>query len=94
MRIFQLLDILQERGEPKFLRSLFVDEDPEIRRSDGLAAKNNVMFKIPKFSSTIYEYSFVVSAIRFWQDLPPEIPNSLSLESFKSKLFDFLFSLD
>ncbi|CAG5084042.1 Protein of unknown function [Cotesia congregata] len=76
----------------QFLRRLFTEEDPEIRRSDRLAAKNNISFKMPNFATTTYEHSFVVTAIRLWKDLPPEIVNVLSLETFKVKLFDFLIS--
>ncbi|CAG5090608.1 Protein of unknown function [Cotesia congregata] len=82
-------------SEPKFLRDLFIEEDPVIRRSQRIANRNNnITFKIINFVTTTYEHSFVMSAIRFWQDLPPEISNSLGLESFKTRVFDFLINLE
>ncbi|CAD6229912.1 GSCOCG00006636001-RA-CDS, partial [Cotesia congregata] len=75
---------LLKSGEPKFLRSLFIEESTDIRRSERITAKQiNVSFKMPNFSTTTFEHSFVVSAIRIWRDLPFEVTNSLSLNSFK-----------
>ncbi|CAD6217660.1 GSCOCG00011378001-RA-CDS, partial [Cotesia congregata] len=74
---------LLKTGEPKYLRDLFVEEPPDIRRSERIAAKYSNTFKIPNFNSIVYEHSFVVSAIRLWRELPVEIINSLSLDTFK-----------
>ncbi|CAG5100602.1 Protein of unknown function [Cotesia congregata] len=53
------------------------------RRSDRLAIlRNDVNFKIPNFTTTLYEGAFVVTAIRLWQNLPPEIVNASSLDLF------------
>ncbi|CAG5101668.1 Protein of unknown function [Cotesia congregata] len=68
-------------GEPKLLRDLFIDESPDIRRSDRLATKYN-------------NNSFTVTAIRLWRDLPADIINALSLETFKIKAFEFLKHLE
>ncbi|CAG5089865.1 Protein of unknown function [Cotesia congregata] len=76
------------------MRGLFIDEDPIIRRSHRIATKNNNIFNIPNFVTATYEHSFVISAIRFWQNLPPEIFNSLGLKSFKTRVFDFLRNLE
>ncbi|CAG5109295.1 Protein of unknown function [Cotesia congregata] len=89
--MFKLLN----SGEPKFLRSLFIEEPSEIRRSERIAAKsNNILFQIPNFSTTIYEHSFVISAIRLWKELPTEVINSLSIDSFKNKAFEFFMKLE
>ncbi|CAG5096688.1 Protein of unknown function [Cotesia congregata] len=81
-----------ETGGPKFLRLLFIDEDLDIRRSNRLAAKNNNIFKMPNFSTAFYEHSFLVSAIRLWQELPTEITNSSSLQIFKNKAYEFFMN--
>ncbi|CAG5084884.1 Protein of unknown function [Cotesia congregata] len=76
--------------EPKFLKNLFIEEYPDIRRSDRIAAKsNNITFKIPSFSSTVYEHSFVISAIRLWRELPIELTDSFSLDTFKTTSYEF-----
>lgn len=81
-------------SKPSYLRELFV-EDVDVRRSDRLAAKkNNVTFKIPNFTTTHYEFSFVVTAIRLWEELPTEVINASSIEIFKNKVYDYLFNLD
>lgn len=60
-----------------------------------MAAKyNNVNFKIPNFSTNSFEYSFTVTAIRLWRDLPVDIINALSHETFKIKAFDFFQHLE
>ncbi|CAG5100026.1 Protein of unknown function [Cotesia congregata] len=85
---------LLETGEPKFLRGMFNSEDSDIRRSDRLAAKKNyVSFKMPNFTTVTFEHSFIVSSIRLWQELPSDIVNSYSLESFKNKAFEFFLNL-
>ncbi|CAG5100621.1 Protein of unknown function [Cotesia congregata] len=67
----------------------------EPKRSDRLATKyNNVIFKIPNFSTNSFENSFTVTAIRLWRDLPADIINALSLETFKIKAFEFLKHLE
>ncbi|CAG5096483.1 Protein of unknown function [Cotesia congregata] len=67
-------------GKPSYLRELFVDDDDNVRRSDRLAAKkNNVIFRIPSFTIN-YEYSFVITVIRLWHELPSDIVNASSLE--------------
>ncbi|CAG5073672.1 Protein of unknown function [Cotesia congregata] len=88
---YKLLDI----GKPCYLRELFI-EDPNLRRSERLAAKrNNISFVMPYFSTTQYELSFVVTVIRLWEELPADIiDESTSIESFKNKIYDHLFNLD
>ncbi|CAG5097601.1 Protein of unknown function [Cotesia congregata] len=76
---------LLKSGEPKFLI-----KSTDIRRSERIAAKQiNVSFKMPNFSTTTFEHSFVVSAMRIWRELPFEVTNSLSLNSFKTSTFEF-----
>lgn len=66
---YKLLDI----GKPCYLRNVFI-EDPNLRRSERLAAKrNNIGFVMPYFSTTQYELSFVVIATRLWEELPADI---------------------
>ncbi|CAG5075546.1 Protein of unknown function, partial [Cotesia congregata] len=87
---YKLLDV----NKPCYLRELFVDITG-VRRADRLAAKrNNVKFTMPKFLTTSFEYSFVVSSIRLWEELPSEIVYASSIEIFKNKLYDYLFNLD
>ncbi|CAG5102742.1 Protein of unknown function [Cotesia congregata] len=79
---------LLKSGEPKFLRSFFVEESTDIRRSERIAAKQiNMSFKMPNFSTTTFEHSFIISAIRIWRELSFEVTNSLSLNTFKT--FEF-----
>ncbi|CAG5078254.1 Protein of unknown function [Cotesia congregata] len=78
----------------KLLRSLFIEESPHIKCSDRLAAKlNNVTFKIPNFSTTLFEHLFIVAVIRLRRELPTKMKNSLSLETFKIKAFNFFLML-
>ncbi|XP_044584493.1 uncharacterized protein LOC123264994 [Cotesia glomerata] len=86
---YKLLDI----EKPCYLRDLFC-KDLTVKHSERLAAKKNSSFKMPNFATTHYEYSFVVTVIRLWDELPVDIVNSSSLEIFKNKLFDYLFNLD
>ncbi|CAG5095932.1 Protein of unknown function [Cotesia congregata] len=73
-----------------FFFDIFIDESPDIRRSDRLATKyNNMNFKIPIFSTNSFEHSFTVTAIRLWRNLPIDVINALSLETFKIKAFEF-----
>ncbi|CAD6234119.1 GSCOCG00007571001-RA-CDS [Cotesia congregata] len=82
-------------GEPKFLRSMFVEESPDVRRSERVAARqNNITFKIPNFSTTSYEHSFLISSIRLWRELPPDVINALSIDTFKTKAYQFFHDLE
>ncbi|CAG5073917.1 Protein of unknown function [Cotesia congregata] len=75
---FKLLNI----GKPIYLRDLFI-EDNDVRRSERLAAKKNkINFKLPNFTTTQYECSFVVTVIRLWEELPAEIIEAVSLEIY------------
>ncbi|CAG5100542.1 Protein of unknown function [Cotesia congregata] len=79
---------------PKFLKSLFIEEFPDVRRLDRLAAKlNNVTFRISNFSNfirTLIDSSCNTSTSRdLWRELPTEITDSLSLVTFKIKAFNF-----
>ncbi|CAG5089241.1 Protein of unknown function [Cotesia congregata] len=76
---------LLSSGKPNYSRDLFnVDES---RRSERLAIKdNNVNLLIPNYNTSFLESSFIISAIRLWQKLPPEILNATSLKVFKKKL--------
>ncbi|CAG5092861.1 Protein of unknown function [Cotesia congregata] len=86
---------LLQTGEPKYLRKLFCDEDESVRRSDRLAQKNNnIIFRIPNFHSVVFERSFVVSAIRLWQELPLDVISPLSIGSFKLKMLNYLLDLE
>ncbi|CAG5097433.1 Protein of unknown function, partial [Cotesia congregata] len=89
---YKLLQI----GELKYLRKLFCNEDESVRRSDRLAQKNNnIIFRIPNFHSVVFERSFVVSAIRLWQELPLDyVISSLSIGSFKLKMLNYLLDLE
>ncbi|CAG5079109.1 Protein of unknown function [Cotesia congregata] len=49
---------------------------------------------MPNFSTTIFEHSFVISAIRLWRKLPTETTESLSQDSFKSNAFEFFVKLE
>lgn len=85
---------LLDTGKPDYLRELFL-EDLDTRCSERLAVKkNNVNFKMPNFSTTYYEFSFVVTCIRLWEELPVDIIRASSIEVFKNKMFDYLFNLD
>ncbi|CAG5102570.1 Protein of unknown function, partial [Cotesia congregata] len=85
---------LLQTGEPKYLRKLFCDEDESVRRSDRLAQNNNnIIFRIPNFHSVVFERSFIVSAIRLWQELPLDVISSLSIGSFKLKMLNYLLDL-
>ncbi|CAD6222049.1 GSCOCG00005310001-RA-CDS, partial [Cotesia congregata] len=82
-------------GEPKFLRSMFVEESPDVRRSERVAARqNNITFKIPNFSTISYEHSFLISSIRLWRELPPDVINALSIDTFKTKAYQFFHDLE
>lgn len=82
-------------GEPKYLRCLFIEESQDIRRSERLASKyNNISFSLPSSSTAVYEHSFLISSIRLWREIPLDIINSLSIEAFKSKAFDFFYDLE
>ncbi|CAG5093309.1 Protein of unknown function, partial [Cotesia congregata] len=82
---FKLLQI----DKPTYLSEQFIDIDS--RRSQGLALKsNNVNFEIPHFTSNYYENSFVITVIRLWQTLPPDIIGAYSIEVFKTKLLNYL----
>ncbi|CAG5095625.1 Protein of unknown function [Cotesia congregata] len=70
-------------------------EDLDTRHSERLAAKKNfINFKVPNFTSTIYESSFVVSCIRLWEELPEDLVKAPSIDTFKNKIFHHLFELD
>ncbi|CAG5109296.1 Protein of unknown function [Cotesia congregata] len=84
---------LLEHGKPKYLRDLFVEES-DVRRSDRLAAKRHTSFKIPNFTTSYFEKSYIVTVIKLWEELPSDIVNSSSLEVFKSKAFDYFLNVD
>ncbi|CAG5083585.1 Protein of unknown function, partial [Cotesia congregata] len=65
---YKLLSI----GKPSYLRELFI-EDIDTRHSVRLAAK-----KLPKFATTIYELSFIVTCIHLWgrEELPIDLINA------------------
>ncbi|CAG5075082.1 Protein of unknown function [Cotesia congregata] len=76
-------------------RLIYTNYDIDTRHSVRLAAKKNyVNFKLPKYTITIYELSFVVICIRLWEELPNDVINAPSIEIFKNKLYDYLFNLD
>ncbi|CAG5092871.1 Protein of unknown function [Cotesia congregata] len=51
---------LLEHGKPEYLRDLFVEES-DVRRSDRLAAKRHTFFKIPNFTTSYFEKSYIVT---------------------------------
>lgn len=47
----------------------------------------------PYFATRVYEKSFMVTAIKFWNNLPEDIRRSSSLLVFKRNLFKFLLDV-
>lgn len=84
---------LLEVGKPGYLRDAFFEET-DVRRSSRSVAKKHTVFKLPHFATTYLERSFIVTAIRVWEELPDDIVNSSSLEVFRNKIFDHLLNLD
>ncbi|CAD6227896.1 GSCOCG00012017001-RA-CDS, partial [Cotesia congregata] len=77
-----------------FSFGLFVEESPDIRRSERVVAnQNNVKFKVPNFSTTSYEHSFLISSIRLWRELPPDVINAL-IDTFRKKAYQFFYDLE
>lgn len=84
---------LLNEGKPMYLRNLLI-EDADVRRSERLSAKKHTCFKLPNYTTTYSEKSFLVSVIKMWEELPIEIVNSSSLGVFKHRAFDYLLNLD
>ncbi|CAG5077149.1 Protein of unknown function [Cotesia congregata] len=45
-------------------------------------------------TANLYEHSFLISSIRLWREIPPDVINSFSIEAFKSKAFEFFYELE
>ena len=51
-------------------------------------------FSIPKVTNKVYEMSFRIQGMKFWNGLPRQIRNSESVNILKSKLSDHLLQLE
>ena len=67
------------RGDNQSLRNLFMINEPGIR------GRNFELYK-PLAQTTIRKHFFSIRAINNWNSLPYEVVNTVSLDSFKSKL--------
>ena len=45
---------------------------------------------VPYFATRVYENSFMVLYIKFWNEIPESMRRSANINIFKTKLFDFL----
>ncbi|CAG5090756.1 Protein of unknown function [Cotesia congregata] len=74
-------------GEPRFLRSMFVEEEwlPNRTISD-------LKFLISQLPFT--GHSFLISSIRLWRELPLDVINALNIDTYKSKAYQFFHDLD
>ena len=67
------------RGDNQSLRNLFMINEPGIR------GRNFELYK-PLAQTTIRKHFLSIRAINNWNSLPYEVVNTVSLDSFKSKL--------
>ncbi|CAG5096917.1 Protein of unknown function [Cotesia congregata] len=45
------------------------------------------------FPCTSYEHSFLISSIRLWRELPPDVINAL-IDTFRKKAYQFFYDLE
>lgn len=89
--VYQIL----ANASPVYLRELFLDPDPDLRRSVRLAELGGPSsFVIPNHRTACYRHSFLLSAIYFWDSLPAPIRDASSLDVFKVRLFEHLLSAE
>ena len=73
--------------QPGYLDNLLVDyEQPRVLRSSA-----DEFLAVPRTRTVLATRAFSVAAPKLWNTIPIEIRNSLSLDTFKSKLKTFLF---
>lgn len=74
---------------PSYLRELYREVGPEVRRSRRLASSS---FSLPLSRTNMLDKSFVTTSVRLWDSLPVNIKDLPSLAAFKNALFRFLFT--
>lgn len=81
-----------------FTYALIINDAPEylssriLERSSFVPRLRSTFLElmVPYFSTRVYENSFMVNAIKFWNNLPEEMRRSTSLNIFKNKLYTYL----
>ena len=74
---------------PSYLSSL-VTRKPE-SRYNLRNSRDKTLLSDPSFKSTLGDRAFMLAAPKLWNNLPRDIRESSSINSFKSKLKRFLF---
>ena len=74
---------------PSYLSSL-VTRKPE-SRYNLRNSRDKTLLSYPSFKSTLGDRAFMLAAPKLWNNLPRDIRESSSINSFKSKLKTFLF---
>lgn len=71
-------------SSPAYLRELFLELDPVLRRSARLAESDvSRVLHIPQHRTITYRNSFLLSVSYLWNDLPVAIRSSISPEVFE-----------
>lgn len=80
-----LYTILFNPATPPYLKDRF--EYLDLSNSRTLRSSSTLQLKTPPHSSTFYEHSFTVQAVRLWNALPVDIRKAKSLPIFKKLLY-------
>lgn len=86
-----LYNILFNPSTPPYLKERF--QYLHLSHSHTLRSSETLQLKTPEHTSTFYEYSFTVQAVRLWNALPLVIRTAKSLPIFKKLLFNHFMSV-
>ena len=79
-----LYSILFNPNTPPYLKDKFVFRSVTLNAN--LRSSNNLSLNMPSHSTDFFSKSFVVQAIRLWNDLPESVRRAPSPESFKMRV--------
>lgn len=86
-------NVLQIR-KPLYLHNLLPIVSQNVRRGMRINANKIVNFDYPKVTTCTYQDGFAISAMNFWDNLDIQIKLQQSIETFKVRLYNFLFQFD
>ena len=75
---------------PAYIRDLFTKVSNSHIRN--LRSVDNDLLRVPSSKPSFYENSFTISAAKQWNELPLDIRNNSSLNSFKNALKTYLLN--
>lgn len=86
-----LYNILFNPSTPPYLKELF--RFTHVTHSLNLRSSETLLLKMPVHTTSFYDKSFTVQAIRLWNALPLDIKRAKSLQIFKSMLKNYYLAI-